>query len=154
MKIQKWGCIVLSCMLLVAAGWAQEIDLLEKAPEAHWTNLARQSLNFGQDHGEQGTIKFEQGMTLEDGKTYDRVLFIHPPWKKDGAIYGAFSNITLPEKGAKLVFSMGFNQGAQGTDGVTFGFRFLHAPARKTELVKLAQSDSYGFVADRAIFYK
>ncbi len=130
MRIQKGQVLFLSLLLLTTAVWAQEIDLLDKAPEARWTNLARQSLNFGQDYGEQGSVKYEMGMALEDGQSYERVLFIHPPWKKDGAMYGAFDTITIPEKDPKLVFTMGFNQGAQGTDGVSIGVRFLHAGPR------------------------
>jgi tricorn protease-like protein len=140
MRIQRWKAMLLSFLLLTVAGWAQEIDLLDKAPEARWTNLARQSLNFGQDHGEQGSVKYERGMALEDGQSYERVLFIHPPWKKDGAIYGAFDAVTLPEKDPKLVFAMGFNQGAQGTDGVTIEVRFLHAGPRAGAETRRAQA--------------
>jgi WD40 repeat protein len=123
--------VVLVLLAVCAAGHAQQIDLLEKAAQARWSNLDGQTLVFGRDQREQGTVKYEQGMALEDGKTYDRVLFIHPPWKGNGAVYGGFDNITIPENDPKLVFTAGFNQGAMGTDGVSLGVRFLHAGARE-----------------------
>jgi len=130
MKIRNYLAILL-LILLCGTVFSQEIDLLEKADKARWTNIDGQTLIFGRDLREQGTVKFEQGMQLEDGKSYPKVLFIHPPWKPNGAVYGGFDNVTVPEKDPKLVLTAGFNQGALGTDGVTVAVRFLHAGSRE-----------------------
>jgi WD40 repeat protein len=130
--LRKLGILIASGILLSALpGLAQEIDLLEKAAQARWSNRDGDRLTFGRDHKEQGLVRYESGATLEDGQRYERVLFIHPPWKSGGAVYGAFDDLAIPANDPKLVFTAGFNQGAAGTDGVSIGIRFLHGGTRE-----------------------
>ena len=128
-KYPRPASIVLA-LLLAAAGYAQEIDLLDKAAQARWSNVDGRTLLFGRNQEEHGTVMYEQGMVLEDGKSYDRVLFIHPPWKRNGAVYGWFDNVTIPENEPMLRLTAGFNQGAMGTDGVSLVVRFQPTGAR------------------------
>jgi len=130
--LKKVGILVILWIFCTALpGFSQEIDLLEKAAQARWSNRDGDPLVFGRDQQEQGTVRYESDPTLEDGRKYDRVLFIHPPWKSGGTVYGGFDDLTIPENEPKLVFTAGFNQGAAGTDGVSIGVRFLHAGTRE-----------------------
>lgn len=113
-------CLSFLFLLTTVFTYSQEIDLLEKAPEAKWANTENQALRFGADQGESGMVKYEYDYVLEDGTTYKRVLFTHPQWKRYGTVYGTFENITIPENDPKLIIAGGFGQGAAGTDGVKF----------------------------------
>jgi WD40 repeat protein len=62
---------------------------------------------------------------LEDGNTYNRVLFTHPQGKRFGNIVGEFPNITIPKKGGKLQIAGGYLQGAQESDGIKFLVFFI-----------------------------
>jgi WD40 repeat protein len=108
-------------------GLAQEIDLIEKAPEAQWRNSAGQEIIFGQRQEAVGIAKYEQDVILEDGKQYKRVLLTHPQGKDFGTIMGVFPSISIPEKGGKLIIAGGFIQGAQRSDGVKFVVQFRQA---------------------------
>lgn len=110
--------------LFSMTGLAQEIDLIAKASQAKWGTTAGDTLPFGTDGKERGTARYETDAVLEDGQTHKRVLFTHPQWKRYGNILGTFSNITIPEKGGKLLIAGGFLQGSQGTDGVKFSVNF------------------------------
>ncbi len=131
MKMKIGVLITLWIFCAVLPGLSEEIDLIEKASQARWSNRDGDTLAFGRDQEAQGTVRYESGTTLEDGRKYERVLFIHPPWKGGGTVYGGFDDVTIPENDPKLVFSAGFNQGASGTDGVSIGVRFLHAGTRE-----------------------
>ncbi len=130
--VKKAGILMLLGLFCAGLpGLSQEIDLMEKAAQARWSNRDGDRLVFGRDQQEQGTVRYESGPILEDGRKYDRVLFIHPPWKSGGAVYGGFDELTIPENDPKLVFTAGFNQGAAGTDGVSISVRFLHSGSRE-----------------------
>lgn len=101
-------------------GYAEEIDLIAKASSALWTNTDIVSIPFGTDRQDAGTVKYMNNVRMEDGKTYERVLFTHPQWKRQGTLAGVFNNITIPEDGGKLVISGGLLQDTVGSDGVTF----------------------------------
>ena len=90
--MKKTWCVI-SLLLLAATtapGFAQDIDLLDKAGQGQWTSMSNRPMVFGQDGRDLGTVKYETGMVMEDGQRYDRVLFIHPPWQKDGFVVGVF----------------------------------------------------------------
>jgi WD40 repeat protein len=103
---------------------AQEIDLIDKAPQARWGTTAGDTLTFGADGKEKGTARYEMDKILEDGKRYKRVLYTHPQWKSYGNILGTFSSITIPQEGGKILIAGGFLQGAEATDGVKFSVHF------------------------------
>jgi len=115
-------------ILFSATLLAQEIDLIERAPQARWGTTAGDTLTFGADGRERGTVRYDRDKVLEDGKRYERVLYTHPQWKSYGNILGTFSSITIPEEGGKILIAGGFLQGAQETDGVKFSVHFNPAP--------------------------
>jgi WD40 repeat protein len=122
--------VVLGAILLFVLsmpGIAQEIDLIEKASEAQWKNSAGQEVRFGLRQESVGIAKYEQDVILEDGKQYKRVLLTHPQGRDFGVIMGVFPNISVPDKGGKLIVAGGFIQGAQRTDGVKFMIQFKRA---------------------------
>lgn len=121
-KLALIGIFVLSVLSLSVS--AQEIDLIEKAQQAKWGTTAGDTLTFGADGRERGTVRYDMDQVLEDGKRYERVLYTHPQWKSYGNILGTFSDITIPEKGGKLIIAGGLLQGAQASDGVKFSVHF------------------------------
>lgn len=122
----KKGVLLGFALLLVfsMSGLAQEVDLIQKAPQARWETTDGQVLTFGADGGEKGTAKYDMNAILEDGKTYKKVLFTHPQGKGYGNILGTFPNISIPPKGGKIMVAGGFLQGAEGSDGVIFSVHF------------------------------
>jgi WD40 repeat protein len=115
--------VILLCIFSMTV-LAQEIDLIDKAPQAKWGTTAGDTLGFGADGRERGTVRYEHDSVLEDGKKRKRVLYTHPQWKKYGNILGTFSNISIPKEGGKLIIAGGFLQGAQASDGVKFSVHF------------------------------
>jgi uncharacterized protein with WD repeat len=115
--------LILLCVFSLSV-FAQEIDLIDKAPQAKWGTTAGDTLVFGTDGRERGTARYQHDGILEDGKGRKRVLYTHPQWKKYGNILGTFSNITIPKEGGKLIIAGGFLQGAQASDGVKFSVHF------------------------------
>ncbi len=125
-----WSMI--SLLGLAAAfilGADQDIDLLELAAGGRWTSGSDQPLVFGRDGQNLGTVKYEMGMVMEDGQRYERVLFVHPPWQRNGQLLGVFSDLEIPADAPRLKIAAGFNQGAAGTDGVTLEVRFMPVDA-------------------------
>jgi WD40 repeat protein len=112
-------------VVLVSAVQAEEVDLIASAAAAKWQNGDMQVLRFGLDGQASGAAKYLQGVTLEDGKTYEKVLFTHPQWKKNGSVLGFFYNIRIPDEGGKFIVAGGFLQEAKGTDGVNFSVQFV-----------------------------
>jgi hypothetical protein len=55
---------------------------------------------------------------MEDGQTYSNILQTHPRWAAGGAIEGRYQ-LTLPENSV-FEATVGFIQGATGSDGVIF----------------------------------
>jgi uncharacterized protein with WD repeat len=104
--------------------FAQEIDLIDRAPQAKWGTSAGDTLTFGADGRERGTVRYDMNQVLEDGKRYERVLYTHPQWKNYGNIIGTFPNISIPKEGGRLLIAGGFLQGARASDGVKFSAHF------------------------------
>ena len=121
-KISQF-CTILLIVFSIPV-FAQEIDFIERASQAKWGTTTGDTLTFGADGRERGTVRYDRDQVLEDGKRYQRVLFTHPQWKRYGNILGTFSNITIPEKGGKLLIAGGLLQGAQASDGVKFSVHF------------------------------
>jgi WD40 repeat protein len=130
--------IILLCVFCLSV-FAQEIDLIDLAPQAKWGTTAGDTLTFGADGRERGTVRYEMNKVLEDGKRYERVLYTHPQWKRYGNILGTFSNISIPKKGGKLLIAGGLLQGAQGSDGVKFSVHFSPT-AEETESPQKVQA--------------
>lgn len=124
-KIGLFGLFL--SVVFFTTGLAQEVDLIERAPQARWETTEGQVLTFGVDGGEKGTAKYNQDVTLENGNTYKRVLFTHPQGKRYGNILGTFSDISIPPKGGKISIAGGFLEGAEGSDGVIFSVHFKAA---------------------------
>jgi len=121
-----WSALsLLGLAAAIILGAGQEIDLLDLAAQGQWTSLSDQRLVFGRDGQELGTVKYEMGMVMEDGQRYERVLFAHPPWQRNGQLLGIFPDLEIPENAPRLKIAAGFNQGAAGTDGVTLEVRFM-----------------------------
>jgi len=135
--LRKLLCMTLFIIMLCGmTAFSQEIDLIEKAGQAKWENTEKKNIIFGRDQGADGTVKYETDMVLEDGKKYAKVLFTHPQWKKNGTIIGGFDNITVPEKDPKMIVGGGFNQGAAGTDGVSFSVRFIETDVAASQTAR------------------
>jgi len=95
------------------------VNFIDRAPTASWTSGAG-SLTFPGGTGDsKGFACYRDNIKLENGKIYSRVLETHPQWVNDGWIGGSYPELTIPF-GAKFVASVGFLDGASGTDGVTF----------------------------------
>jgi len=116
-------CFISFFLILFITGicvYAEEIDLIAKASSAVWINSDRATLPFGVDRQAAGTVKYMNNVRMEDGKTYERVLFTHPQWKRQGTLAGTFYNITIPKDGGKLIIAGGLLQDTSGSDGVAF----------------------------------
>ena len=125
-------------------GYAEEIDLIAKASGAIWSNSARVSIPFGTDRQNAGTVKYMNNVRMEDGKTYERVLFTHPQWIKQGTLAGVFNNIIIPEDGGKLIIAGGLLQDTSGTDGVTFSAYFYPAGIRAKVISRKITTSALG----------
>jgi len=135
--MRKSTIFILVCLLgIPIAGLAQDVELIEKAQQAGWRNQER-NLGFGMDNREAGSIQYHTNAKLEDGQTYDRVLFIHPPWKENGKVIGVFQDITLPKRDPRVTLAGGFKDGAQGTDGVRIIVRFIEKSAESIEMERV-----------------
>ncbi len=125
--------------------YSEEINLIDRAANAKWHNTDNKILAFGVDGRANGTAKYEYDVTLENSKTQKKVLFTHPQWKGFGNVVGVFQNISIPQKGGKIIIAGGFLQGAQGTDGVKFSANFISAPQVITRKVRrVGQPQSLG----------
>jgi hypothetical protein len=98
-------------------------DFIAQAASASWSSAAG-SLNFpGKDIDSQGFALYRDNWPLEDNKTWTRVLETHPQWVSNGWIMGVYPQVTVPSN-AEIKVTVGFIQGATGSDGVTFEVRF------------------------------
>jgi hypothetical protein len=98
-------------------------DFISKAPTASWGSGAG-SLPFpGSDSDSRGFALYRDKAQLEDGSTRARVLETHPQWVSNGWIIGVYPQLTIPSD-AELKITVGFLQGATGSDGVTFEIQF------------------------------
>ena len=123
--LKKSGLFIIILLFVFSLSvFAQEIDLIDKAPQAKWGSTSGDTLAFGTDGRDRGTVRYEHDGVLEDGKQRKRVLYTHPQWKVYGNILGTYSNISIPKEGGKLIIAGGFLQGAQASDGVKFSVHF------------------------------
>jgi hypothetical protein len=75
-------------------------DLLDHAENATWWNLDPEwdDTPFGNDLGEHGAAKYEYNITLENGKTYPRVVLVRPNNATQGFMKGDWYSVTLPSQ--------------------------------------------------------
>ncbi|MFC2156360.1 hypothetical protein ACFLT9_00855 [Acidobacteriota bacterium] len=132
--------IVFSILFISVDLAAEEYDLIAYAANARWSNSESANIRFGLEGKNQGTVKFVTGAHLEDNQYYDRVLFTHPQWGKQGTMRGEIQNITLPKTNIKLVIAGGFLNGANRSDGVRFAVQFI--PTRTSQSNARALRDS------------
>jgi WD40 repeat protein len=138
MKTKLFFSVGLMALVLSSFVQSQEIDLIALASRAQWSTSEGSSIPFGREGRERGEAKYVTDARLEDGQTYSRVLFTHPPWQKDGNISGMIPNITIPSGGAKLVIAGGFLEGAEGTDGAVFAVSFRSTDDRSRLTTRVA----------------
>ena len=137
--------ILLSLMMIVFpfTPWASQAadgtfyyDFIAHASEASWSS-GDGSLSFpGGTDDSRGFACYRDGIKLEDGVTYGRVLETHPNWDAYGHIQGTYPEMTIMS-GTELVIWVGFLDGAAGTDGVHFqvNFRFWNGDTYVTTAV-------------------
>lgn len=115
--------VILFFSILIFKAWGEEpYDLIKNAEKAKWSRdiSGERILPFGGDaNDKRGYARYLENVILEDGLPYSKVLQTHPEWKNHGIIRGLYDNITVPQK-ARLLAKVGFQQGAEGTDGVIF----------------------------------
>ncbi|NAZ77905.1 hypothetical protein GTQ99_21200, partial [Kineococcus sp. T13] len=107
---------------------APEIDLMTLAAAGRWAsarlsdtlgNTAEMAeLPFDGNDGDARGFVRRHVLRTEDGQDV-LALWTHPRWVQQGTIKGWLPDVTLPA-GARLQASVGFRQGAAGSDGVRF----------------------------------
>lgn len=106
-----------------AADGTYYYDFIAHAAEAGWSSGAG-SLPFpGNLDDSRGFACYRDNIRTEDGSTYSRVLETHPQWIQGGYISGRYPEVTVMP-GTELYLRVGFLEGAEGTDGVTFQVYF------------------------------
>lgn len=112
-------------------------DFISSAHLVRWTGFdpnpakpLEYVLNLNGRVNSSGFVLLASRKTMEDGSTPDYVLYTHPTWVPNGAIWGAYdlSKIRF-QPGDLLVARVGMIQGAAG-DGVTFSVRCTQEPRR------------------------
>jgi len=109
-------------LLVTPAHGQQRYDLIENASQAKWSNDAagKISLPFGGEATDKkGYVRYLKNAILEDGHSYTKVLQTHPEWKNHGMIQGIYDSVVIPAN-SKFLAKVGFQQGSDQTDGVTF----------------------------------
>ncbi|MBI3739673.1 MAG: hypothetical protein HY258_11550 [Chloroflexi bacterium] len=77
-----------------------------------------------------GFVLLASRKTMEDGSHPDYILYTHPAWVSNGAVWGAYDLHKIRfQPGDLLVARVGMIQGASG-DGVTFSLRCTQKPPR------------------------
>ncbi|MDY6908196.1 MAG: putative Ig domain-containing protein [Chloroflexota bacterium] len=100
-------------------------DFIAHAQEASWSS-GEGALPFpGSDADSRGFACYKEGVALEDGTTYGRVLETHPEWDAYGHIQGTYPEMTVAP-GTELDIWVGLFGGATGTDGVHFQVNFSY----------------------------
>lgn len=100
-------------------------DFVQNADKATWKNSKTTFPFFGTRPGDisnnpvdsRGFASWRTNVTLEDNKTYLKVLETHPEWVDNGEISGTYPILTVPSN-AKLIIKFGFMKGATNSDGV------------------------------------
>lgn len=99
-------------------------DFIQNANQAIWQSGSGILPFPGSSSDSRGFAIMLSNASLEDNKTYPKVLETHPEWKdKTGYITGTYPEITIPQS-AKLELKLGFLNGATGTDGVKYRVYF------------------------------
>lgn len=115
-------------------------DLAAAAGQARWLNDRGEELPFpGSETDPRGFAQVISCRLAGMRRTtyYDRVLQTHPRWAANGSIEGRY-HLTMPA-GAVFEATVGFKEGATGTDGVTFEVWWAHG-AQAALLQRMAVS--------------
>lgn len=127
---------------------SKTINLTDLSSKARWesgrlvdANNATNTQNLpwqGSPSDDKGFVRLDE-VTLENGQT-TTALRTHPKWVSNGTIKGWHPWVELPKQ---AVFSaeVGFVQGAQNTDGVTFQVWEHHKEGGRTVWNKIAEVD-------------
>ena len=98
-------------------------DFLAGAAQAQWANDRGERLPFpGRPDDSWGFVRVLSA-ELEDGRSYGSVLQTHPRWAAGGRIDGRYRIPVVPAN-SEFKSTIGFLEGADGTDGVTFEVMF------------------------------
>ncbi len=88
-------------------------DFLVEAPDAEWRN-ATDVLPFGDpDNDNPGVAAYAKNVTLENGKTYSKVLATYPERVTDGIITGLFPSYKIHD-GDHFRTQLGLREGCDG----------------------------------------
>jgi hypothetical protein len=126
-----WRTMTVPVLVTGGGGPTVAYDFVEQAPTAYWWTKVSGSfvdLPFpGALNDNRGFAVYRDGVKLNDGNTYARVLETHPQWVDNGWISGKYSGVYVPP-GAKLRIKVGLIQGASAGD-VVFNIGKLGDPA-------------------------
>lgn len=138
-------CLLVGINLMIPSQHSQAapIDLTARASEATWVNDQGISLPFpGSPTDSRGFARVLSDRIAGMPGTH-RVLETHPRWAANGFIQGVY-RLTMP---AGVVFeaTVGFMEGAVGTDGVTFEVLWAQWRNHNLQLTSLKRLNlSYG----------
>ncbi len=144
--------IVVSFVLLVlpatlpktiASNETYYYDFIARASKANWSSGAGGLPFPGSTSDARGFVCYRDNIKTEDGVTRTRVLETHPQWVQGGYISGKYPEVTVMP-GTELYLSVGFLEGAQGTDGATFQVYFHYQEEAKTvQALVTAREEQY-----------
>jgi hypothetical protein len=131
-------------------------DFIEHAPEASWfswgPNNPSVQLHFDvpPNNPNWGYVGYIYDGVLEDGNSYQRVLHTHPYWVNEGVISGTYPQLTIPPD-TELHLSVGFLQGAVGSDGVQFQVFFLEEGEQYPLLIANVTAEYDGILTTKTL---
>ncbi|MEO0248035.1 MAG: hypothetical protein ABIN58_00560 [candidate division WOR-3 bacterium] len=110
--------LILFLLVLSRVSLAQSFDLVAEARKASWFNDQGKALPFPGNPADPKGFARILSVKMEDGKTYPSALQTHPRWVSNGWIEGRYQ-VSIPEE-AFFEATVGFKDGARGSDGVIF----------------------------------
>ena len=122
-------------------GYAQSTayDFISQAHTAVWRSASGDLPFPGKDTDERGFALLKQGAKMEDGSTPPIVLETHPNWNPNGWISGTYANITIPAN-SDLFVNVGFLNGAQESDGVSYFVKITSPNAKPVTLLNIGKT--------------
>ncbi len=94
------------------------VDLYKEALKANWSSAAgRIKINDKDSANSKGFAKRLGKKALHDGKSYEKVIELHPQYTDNGYIKGKYQ-VTLPKRQTKFVAVAGFLKGVTRTNGI------------------------------------
>jgi hypothetical protein len=111
-------------------------DFINQAAGASWKSSAGVLPFPGADTDNRGFALLRQAAKLEDGGNFPLVLETHPQWADNGWITGTYAQVSIPA-GSSLYVRVGFLDGAQGSDGVSFIVRVIGSGMNPLQVISL-----------------